>query len=248
MPANQRCKNERNWRSNDGLELRVCEDAEDGASKKWRRLDETEPEDRSGYAKHEAATGVVQGEVGLRDRTARGSIAPAHDGEQRVHPSVGDLRRRQGIDPFKARLANRPIGPDDAEGDQRIHLGQRSDGDLRIRRGTRASDSRKRMATGAAGEIESGAQSRLGAGNRARYRSDFELSHRALLAIRRRSPADAGKAAFFLGRVEEARGNYELASRWYSEAAEARQGAGFVSEARAAKARVAKRVPADAAP
>jgi ferric-dicitrate binding protein FerR (iron transport regulator) len=82
----------------------------------------------------------------------------------------------------------------------------------------------------------------------ARYRSDFDLSRRALLAIRRRSPPDAGKAAFFLGRVEEARGNYELALRWYSEAAEARQGAGFVSEARAAKTRVAKRVPAHAAP
>ena len=82
----------------------------------------------------------------------------------------------------------------------------------------------------------------------ARYRSDFELSRKALLAIRRRSPADGGKAAFFLGRVEEARGNYELALRWYSEAADARQGAGFVSEARAAKTRVAKRVPPDAAP
>lgn len=85
----------------------------------------------------------------------------------------------------------------------------------------------------------------------ARYRGDFELSRRTLSVIRRRSPSDAGKAAFFLGRVEEARGNYELALRWYSEAAEARQGPAFVSEARAAKARVSKRIPAqrlDAAP
>jgi transmembrane sensor len=78
----------------------------------------------------------------------------------------------------------------------------------------------------------------------ARYRSDFDLSRRALSMIRRRSPSDAGKAAFFLGRVEEARGNYELALHWYSEAAEARQGPAFVSEARAAKARVSKRMPA----
>lgn len=78
----------------------------------------------------------------------------------------------------------------------------------------------------------------------ARYRSDFDLSRRALAMIRRRSPSDAGKAAFFLGRVEEARGNYELALRWYSEASGARQGPAFVSEARVAKARVSKRLPA----
>jgi tetratricopeptide (TPR) repeat protein len=77
----------------------------------------------------------------------------------------------------------------------------------------------------------------------ARYRSEFDLSRRSLLAIRRRSPADAGKAAFLLGRVEEARGNYELALRWYSEAANARQAAAFVEEARAAEQRVSKRIP-----
>ena len=41
----------------------------------------------------------------------------------------------------------------------------------------------------------------------ARYRSDFDLSRSVLLAIRRRIPLDAAKAAFFLGRVEEALGH-----------------------------------------
>jgi hypothetical protein len=78
----------------------------------------------------------------------------------------------------------------------------------------------------------------------ARYRSDFDLSRSALLAIRRRSPPDAAKAAFFLGRVEEALGHYELASRWYAEAVDGRLDSVFLPEARAAKLRVGQHLPA----
>ena len=78
----------------------------------------------------------------------------------------------------------------------------------------------------------------------ARYRSDFALSRNALLAIRRRSPLDAAKASFFLGRVEEALGHYEIALRWYSEAVDGRLDSVFLPEARAAKLRVAQHLPA----
>jgi hypothetical protein len=82
----------------------------------------------------------------------------------------------------------------------------------------------------------------------ARYRQVFEISGDALLAIRRRSPPDAGKAAFFLGRLEEARGRYREALGWYSEVTPGRADRDFVEEATAARARVADRIRTNPAP
>jgi ferric-dicitrate binding protein FerR (iron transport regulator) len=75
----------------------------------------------------------------------------------------------------------------------------------------------------------------------ARYVAQFELSKNALLAIRKRAPDERGKAAFFLGRLEEARGNLDLASTWYGEAVQGKGDAQFAREANAANARIAKR-------
>jgi ferric-dicitrate binding protein FerR (iron transport regulator) len=82
----------------------------------------------------------------------------------------------------------------------------------------------------------------------ARYRQVFDVSGEALLAIRRRSPSDAGKAAFFLGRLEEARGRYREALAWYSEVTPGRADRDFVAEATAARARVADRIRTNPAP
>ena len=78
----------------------------------------------------------------------------------------------------------------------------------------------------------------------ARYRSDFDLSRSALLATPTPIAPDAAKAAFFLGRVEEALGHYEIASRWYAEAIDGRLDSVFLPEARAAKLRVGQHLPA----
>ena len=76
----------------------------------------------------------------------------------------------------------------------------------------------------------------------ARYLGKFDLARSALLAIRKRSPEDASKAAFFLGRLEEARGNLELALDSYAQAMEGDPEPHFAQEARVGKARIAKRM------
>jgi transmembrane sensor len=82
----------------------------------------------------------------------------------------------------------------------------------------------------------------------ARYLGNFDLSKRALLTLRKRSPGDTGKAAFFLGRLEEARGNLELALDFYGQAMEGHPESHFAQEAKAGRARVAKRVRASDTP
>jgi tetratricopeptide (TPR) repeat protein len=76
----------------------------------------------------------------------------------------------------------------------------------------------------------------------ARYLGRFDLSRSALTTLRKRSPDDASKAAFFLGRLEEARGNLELALDWYAQAMEGSPEPHFAQEAKAGKARIAKRM------
>ncbi len=76
----------------------------------------------------------------------------------------------------------------------------------------------------------------------ARYLGRFDLSKSTLLAIRKRVPEDRCKAAFFLGRLEEARGNLELALSWYAQAMEGRVDPQFAEEAKAGKARITKRI------
>jgi hypothetical protein len=76
----------------------------------------------------------------------------------------------------------------------------------------------------------------------ARYLGNFELSKSALLTIRTRSPGDTSKAAFFLGRLEEARGNLELALDFYAQAMGGNPEPHFAQEARAGRARIAKRM------
>jgi hypothetical protein len=87
------------------------------------------------------------------------------------------------------------------------------------------------------------AQSLFVLADAARYEGQFETSRDALLAIRRRAPDQAGKAAFFLGRLDEARGNADAALAWYTRALENAQGT-FVQEAKAGRARMAKRLSA----
>lgn len=78
----------------------------------------------------------------------------------------------------------------------------------------------------------------------ARYQGQFELSRRALMAIRKRSPDDSGKAAFFLGRLEEARGNFETALGWYTQAMQGKTEPQYFEEAKAGKGRIGKRTTA----
>jgi ferric-dicitrate binding protein FerR (iron transport regulator) len=75
----------------------------------------------------------------------------------------------------------------------------------------------------------------------ARYQGQFELSRRALMAIRKRSPDDSGKAAFFLGRLEEARGNFETALGWYTQAMQGKTERQYFEEAKAGRERIGKR-------
>jgi hypothetical protein len=63
-----------------------------------------------------------------------------------------------------------------------------------------------------------------------------------LLAIRKRQPDERSKAAFFLGRLEEARGNLDLALSWYVQATDGRGEPQFAKEANAGRARIAKRL------
>jgi ferric-dicitrate binding protein FerR (iron transport regulator) len=76
----------------------------------------------------------------------------------------------------------------------------------------------------------------------ARYLGKFDLSKSALMAVRQRAPDDRSKAAFFLGRLEEARGNLELAQSWYSQAMAGNADPQFAAEANAGKARITKRI------
>lgn len=76
----------------------------------------------------------------------------------------------------------------------------------------------------------------------ARYLGKFELSKSALLTIRKRSPGDTSKAAFFLGRLEEARGNLELALDFYAQAMGGNPEPHFAQEAKAGRARIEKRM------
>lgn len=76
----------------------------------------------------------------------------------------------------------------------------------------------------------------------ARYLGKFELSRNALLTIRKRAPGDTNKAAFFLGRLEEARGNLELALDFYAQAMGGNPEPHFAQEAKAGKARIEKRM------
>jgi ferric-dicitrate binding protein FerR (iron transport regulator) len=88
----------------------------------------------------------------------------------------------------------------------------------------------------------------------ARYLGKFELSKNALLTIRRRSPSDTSKAAFFLGRLEEARANLELALDFYAQAMAGNPEPHFAQEAKAGRARIERRMrglatnPAPSAP
>lgn len=78
----------------------------------------------------------------------------------------------------------------------------------------------------------------------ARYQGQFDLSRKALMAIRKRAPDDAGKAAFFLGRLEEARGNLETALGWYTQAMQGKTEPHYFEEAKAGKERLGKRAAA----
>jgi hypothetical protein len=78
----------------------------------------------------------------------------------------------------------------------------------------------------------------------ARYVGDFDLSRMTLMILRRRSPDDASKAAFFLGRLEEARGNSKLALSWYTQAMKGNLESHFLVEAKAGSARIVKRTGA----
>jgi hypothetical protein len=82
----------------------------------------------------------------------------------------------------------------------------------------------------------------------ARYQQVFDISGEALMAIRRRSPSEAGKAAFFLGRLEEARGRDRKALGWYSEVTPGRADRHFVEEATVARARVHDRIRSNPEP
>lgn len=72
----------------------------------------------------------------------------------------------------------------------------------------------------------------------ARYLGRFDLSSRTLQAVSKRSPEDAIKAAFFLGRLEEARGNLRQASAFYGKVIEGSRDSNYVREANDGMARI----------
>jgi tetratricopeptide (TPR) repeat protein len=76
----------------------------------------------------------------------------------------------------------------------------------------------------------------------ARYLGKYDLAKKTLLAIGKRSPEDSSKAAFFLGRLEEARENLELALDYYRRAVEGDPEPHFAQEARAGAVRIGKRM------
>jgi TPR repeat protein len=74
----------------------------------------------------------------------------------------------------------------------------------------------------------------------ARYLGDLELGRRTLVALSGRSRDDASKAAFFLGRLEESRGNFQQALDWYGRAAQGGQNSLYSREAQDGSVRVEK--------
>lgn len=70
----------------------------------------------------------------------------------------------------------------------------------------------------------------------ARYVGELTLSAEILTAILRRSPEDAARAAFFLGRIEEILGRPRLALKWYALVRASDDV--YVAEARAARQRI----------
>jgi tetratricopeptide (TPR) repeat protein len=76
----------------------------------------------------------------------------------------------------------------------------------------------------------------------ARYLGDLELSERTLVALSRRSHDDAGKAAFFLGRLDEARGHFQQALDWYGKAAQGCRDSRYIREALDGSARIKKAI------
>jgi tetratricopeptide (TPR) repeat protein len=76
----------------------------------------------------------------------------------------------------------------------------------------------------------------------ARYTGRFELAENSLLALRRRSPAQAAASAFFLGRIYESRGRSGEALRMYEQhLAEAPRG-DYAEEASAGRVRMLSRM------
>jgi len=72
----------------------------------------------------------------------------------------------------------------------------------------------------------------------ARYTRHFELAEQALVALRRRAPAEAPAAAYLLGALNESQGRSMAALRWYEQCvAEAPTGR-VVSEAQAGRLRM----------
>jgi hypothetical protein len=92
--------------------------------------------------------------------------------------------------------------------------------------------------------VDCPARSLFALADAARYQGKFDLSRKVLMAIRKRSPDDASKAAFFLGRLEEARGDQESALGWYAQAMQGKTDVQFLEEAKAGKARVGERLGA----
>ena len=76
----------------------------------------------------------------------------------------------------------------------------------------------------------------------ARYLGDLDLSERTLKDLSSRSRDDAGKAAFFLGRLEEARGNLQRALDWYAKATQDGRDSRYIREAQDGSARIKKAI------
>jgi transmembrane sensor len=74
----------------------------------------------------------------------------------------------------------------------------------------------------------------------ARYLGRYSLAERSLLALRKRSPSDAGSTAFFLGRLEESRDPNKALS-WYEKSLEEAPHGAYAAVAQAGKARMLQR-------
>jgi hypothetical protein len=76
----------------------------------------------------------------------------------------------------------------------------------------------------------------------ARYTGRFDLAESSLLALRRRSPAQAGAAAFFLGRLYESRGRSAEALRMYDQRLSEGPRGDYAEEATAGRMRMLARL------
>jgi transmembrane sensor len=76
----------------------------------------------------------------------------------------------------------------------------------------------------------------------ARYTGRFDLAESSLLALRRRSPAQAGAAAFFLGRLYESRGRSAEALRMYDQRLSEGARGDYAEEATAGRMRMLARL------